>query len=75
MESNIGSKHRKTQNNSYLMLRLEHEDAMGIAKEEMCKLQISFFTFRSMKKPFSEHSETVTFVDLFVVDIVLLTAV
>ena len=77
MESNIGSKDRKTQNNSYLILSLEHEDAIGTAKEERWNLQNSFFTFHAMKKLFSEHLETVTLVDslVFVLDIVVLTAV
>ena len=30
----------KTQNNSYLTLRIEHKDAKGIAKEERWKLQL-----------------------------------
>ena len=32
MESNIGSEDRKTQNDSHLILRLEHEDVIGTAK-------------------------------------------
>ena len=55
MESNIGSKDKKTQNNSYLILRLEHEDATGTVKEERWNLQNSLFMFRAMKKLFSEH--------------------
>ena len=62
MESNIGSEDRKTQNDSHLILRLEHEDVIGTVKEERWNLQNSFFTFRAMKKPFSEHLETQTLV-------------
>ena len=53
MESNIGSKDKKTQNNSYLILRLEHADAIGTVEEERRNLQNSFFMFRAMKKIFS----------------------
>ena len=59
------------------MLRLEHEDVILIVKEERWKLQNSFFTFRAIKMPFSEHLETLTFVDfvVFVLDVIVLTAV
>ena len=57
MESNIGSKHRKTQNNSYLMLRQLKESDIRPREIPSPKDSVFLANMRSHKKVFHRLAE------------------